>query len=187
MEKNFLNLYLNIREIKNLIDIIFCSRSCACKFSNLKQSEKRKAWNNSEENKKKLLECNPSIRRYKENPKYQFTYYLRNCKKRYKECSITLDDLYEQWQKQNGICPYSGIKLKIATYTKNHKDPIYAASIDRIDSTKGYIPGNIQFVSTCLNYLKNTMSDSDTRFVCKCIAEHFYSDRTISLSCSEAA
>lgn len=165
----------------------FCSRSCACKFSNLKQSEKRKAWSNSEENKKKLLECNPSIRRYKENPKYQFTYYLRNCKKRYKECSITLDDLYEQWQKQNGICPYSGIKLKIATYTKNHKDPIYAASIDRIDSTKGYIPGNIQFVSTCLNYLKNTMSDSDTRFVCKCIAEHFYSDRTISLSCSKAA
>ena len=165
----------------------FCSRSCACKFSNLKQSENRKIWSNSEANKENLLKHNYSVQRYINDPKYQFSYYLRNCKRRYKECSITLDDLYEQWQKQNGICPYSGIKLNIATYTKNHKDPIYTASVDRIDSSKGYIPGNIQFVSTCINYLKNTMSDSDTKFICRCIAEHFYSDRTISSSYNNAA
>lgn len=185
--KEFLKPLSEYKRNKELNRHNFCSRSCACKFSNLRQSEKRKVWNNSEENKKNLLKNNYTILRYNSDPKYQFSYYLRNCKKRYKECTITLEDLYKQWQKQNGICPYSGIKLNIATYTKNHKNPIYTASVDRIDSSKGYIPGNIQFVSTCLNYLKSTLSDSDTRFICKCIAEYFYSDRTISSSYNEVA
>lgn len=87
-----------------------------------------------------------------------------------------------KWNKQKGICPYSGISLLVPTYKKNHNNPIYSASVDRIDSTKGYIPGNIQFVSTCINYMKNTMSDEETRFMCKCIAEYFYSEGTISSS-----
>lgn len=65
-------------------------------------------------------------------------------------------------------------------------NPIYTASVDRIDSSKGYIPGNIQFVSTCINYMKNTMSDSDIRLMCKYIAEHFYSEGTISSPCVAA-
>lgn len=40
--------------------------------------------------------------------------------------------------------------------------------------------------STCINYMKNTMSDSDTRLVCKYIAEHFCSEGTISSPCIAA-
>ena len=36
------------------------------------------------------------------------------------------------------------------------------------------------------NYMKNTMSDSDTWLMCKHIAEHFYSERTISSPCIAA-
>lgn len=184
--KEFLKPLSEYKRNKSLGRHCFCSRSCAGSFSSKLISEKRKVWSNSDENKNNLIRINKS-RSYEKNPQKRFNYYLRNCRKRYKECTLTLNDLYEQWQKQNGICPYSGIQLKIATYKHNHNDPIYTASVDRIDSSKGYIPGNIQFVSTCLNYLKNTMSDSDTRFVCKCIAEYFYSERTISSSYSNAA
>lgn len=79
------------------------------------------------------------------------------------------------------------MEKSILTYQYNHNNPIFTASVDRIDSSKGYIPGNIQFVSTCINYLKNTMSDKDTRFICKCIAEHFCSEGTISSSCNNVA
>ena len=31
-------------------------------------------------------------------------------------------------------------------------------------------------------HMKSTMSDLETKFLCKCIAENFFSDRTISSS-----
>ena len=36
----------------------------------------------------------------------------------------------------------------------------YKASLDRKDSSKGYIEGNVQFVSCALNYAKNSSDDS---------------------------
>ena len=33
------------------------------------------------------------------------------------------------------------------------------ASLDRIDNSKGYIKGNIRWVSRSINYMKNDMSD----------------------------
>ena len=164
----------------------FCSRSCAMKFNSMHPTQKMIDYSNSEKNKEHLRKLKPTLHLYDRFPEKKFNYFLRNCRKRYKECTITLQDLKEQWDKQNGICPYSGISLTIPTYKKNHCNPIYNASVDRIDSTKGYIPGNIQFVSTCINYMKNTMSDSDTRLMCKHIAEHFYSEGTISSPCIAA-
>ena len=32
---------------------------------------------------------------------------LRNCKR----CNITLQDLKNQWEKQKGICPYTGVNI----------------------------------------------------------------------------
>lgn len=164
----------------------FCSRSCACKYNCCHRSQKMIDYSNSEENKQHLLEYNKRLSLSIENSERKFSYFLHNCRKRFKECTITLHDLQEQWDKQNGICPYSGIALLIPSYTKHHNNPIFTASVDRIDSSKGYIPGNIQFVSTCINYMKTTMSDEDTKFMCKCIAEHFYSGGTISSPCIAA-
>lgn len=154
------------------------------KFLSNNRTQAMKDYSNSEKNKQLLLNLNNTY--YVRYPEKIFSYFLRNCRKRYKECTLTLSDLQAQWDKQNGICPYSGIKLNIPTYKKNHNNPIYTASVDRIDSSEGYIPGNIQFVSTCINYMKNTMSDSDTRLMCKYIAEYFYSEGTISSPCVAA-
>ena len=89
----------------------------------------------------------------------KFGYHLRNIKKRGKEIDVTINDLKTQWDKQNGTCPFTGIKLVISSYAKIDKSPIYLASVDRIDSNKGYIKDNIRWVSRAINFMKNDMSD----------------------------
>jgi len=59
------------------------------------------------------------------------------------------------------VCPVFGIPLKSYIGTKVNHPPDDAMSIDRIDSTKGYVPGNVQILSMKANRLKNNMSFSD--------------------------
>ena len=77
--------------------------------------------------------------------------------KRNQEVNITIEDLKNQWDEQNGVCVFSGVKLELSSYTKIEKDPIFSASLDRIDSSKGYITGNIRWVSRTVNWMKNNM------------------------------
>ena len=76
------------------------------------------------------------------------------------------------WDKQNGICPYLNIKLVLSGYSKIEKNPIYSASIDRIDSTKGYTKDNIQWVSRSMNLMKNTMTSEQVFEIFKLINEN---------------
>ena len=87
--------------------------------------------------------------------------YLMKCMKNSnrKCCEVTLEDLNDIWNEQSGKCIYSGVDLQLPTHTNSLKDvdPWFVASIDRIDSTKPYIKGNIQFISKTLNYAKPKM------------------------------
>lgn len=47
---------------------------------------------------------------------------------------------------------------------------------NRIDSSKGYEIGNVQFISTAINYMKNTMSHEDTIKLCNIIAQKYSGD-----------
>lgn len=95
--------------------------------------------------------------------------HLRRAKYRTREFNITLDDLLNQWDKQNGICPYTGIKLIHPIRIKD-EGLIYMASLDRIDSTKGYIVDNIQFISAAANLAKNNMTHEQMIEFCKLIS-----------------
>jgi hypothetical protein len=91
----------------------------------------------------------------------KFRYHFRNIGKRNKEVDVTLEDLKSIWETQNGKCTYLGIDLVLSNYSKIQRSPVYSASLDRIDSTKGYIKGNIQWISRAMNNLKNDMSHED--------------------------
>jgi hypothetical protein len=73
----------------------------------------------------------------------------------------------------DGNCHFSGIKLKIGTYSRiNGKYDIGNASLDRIDSSKGYEEGNVVWVYKPINAMKNTFSSENFINMCKLIVEH---------------
>ena len=93
-----------------------------------------------------------------------------------------LDNLIE---KQNFKCALSGVKLNYPIYSRStvsqaksyNKNPNKArtesnASLDRIDSTKDYIPGNVQWIYYPLNAMKNTMKDKEFINLCKMVADY---------------
>lgn len=79
---------------------------------------------------------------------------------------ITLEYAYNLFVEQRKKCALSGQRLYFSIqYAKNRKDQ--TASLDRIDSTKGYIEGNVQWIHKDLNKLKGSFEDE--RFIRMCI------------------
>lgn len=98
-----------------------------------------------------------------------FREFIRRAKKRNKLGDLTLQDLLEQWEKQKGICPYSGVLLILPSY-KHKNDPIFTASLDRVDSKLPYSKTNIQYVSVAMNYMKGQLTNDETVVLCKLIS-----------------
>lgn len=146
----------------------YCSRECASKGATLKRQSKPHKLASD-----KLLEHLKHICGNKRDAYTPFRYSLRSAKRRFKDVNITLDDLKEVWEKQNGICPYTGIKLILPEDSNvNQIDFFHRASLDRIDSTKGYIKGNIQFISTPINLMKQSQTDLDVKHFLKEISNY---------------
>ena len=140
---------------------IFCSRKC-CGHGVTNNLPKEK----------NTIGLNSSNRKDDFSP---FRWHFRNIKRREsKICAITLKDLKNQWEMQKGICPYTGWKLKNME-TTNYLDQLPKtpdrASLDRIDSTKGYILGNIQFISLMAQYAKAHWKEENLFKFCEAVSE----------------
>jgi glycerol-3-phosphate dehydrogenase len=99
-----------------------------------------------------------------------FKPHFRRIKRRRHDHDITLQDLKDQWEVQLGKCAYSKVSLISDKLNRKHNiSPVYLASLDRIDSTKGYLKGNIQWVSVSMNYAKNNMSHEQMLELCEMI------------------
>lgn len=81
-------------------------------------------------------------------------------KKRNMKFNITIKQAYNLWKKQKGICALSGDKLKFAI-TANRNPDDETASLDRIDSSKGYIISNVQWIHKKLNLMKREIHQID--------------------------
>lgn len=96
----------------------------------------------------------------------RFRYYVRQANladrvARYGEPNLTVEYLSQLWQQQDGLCPYTGLPMSLPLTTKdNHirADTPAKASLDRIDSTKGYVEGNVEFVCLGVNLAKKSFS-----------------------------
>jgi hypothetical protein len=77
-------------------------------------------------------------------------------KKRGLEFNLTYDDIIVP-----EFCPVLGLKLSVNVGEKKIKDT--SPTIDRIDSTKGYICGNVVVVSWRVNRIKNNATIEELR------------------------
>lgn len=95
-----------------------------------------------------------------------FRQYLKRIRERNKkkqvgeQTDITLEFLKNQWEKQKGICPYTGIKMTLPKTTREHEQKCgpFRASLDRIDSNRGYMKDNVEFVCVVANLAKRNFS-----------------------------
>lgn len=77
--------------------------------------------------------------------------------------------LQEIWDRQNGKCAISGIDIELrAKWQKNFQ----TASLDRIDNTKGYIKGNVQWVHKDINNMKYTFTQDYFKYLCKKVTDY---------------
>lgn len=91
---------------------------------------------------------------------------ITNAKKRNIRVEITVNDIFNIYEKQNGKCIYSGISM---THNKMPSEIVedmrtlttnpYNISIDRIDSTRDYNLHNIQLVTVSINHMKWNLSE----------------------------
>lgn len=140
--------------------------------------EKKKHWDSTHpknkrmyrDNERKRVQSSPEIfLKYLFKEKIRLTRYFPKSKdKRAQEKSrspkrrvitITEDEVVALWGSQSGHCAISEMPM---LYQFNN---LRAVSIDRIDSEKGYIPGNVQLVCRWINLAKNNFSDVDIRSV----------------------
>lgn len=92
---------------------------------------------------------------YGDIPGYFFTYIKHSSKARKIKLEITIEELDRLFKSQNGHCALSGIKLTWPQqpYKANNRID-RTASLDRIDSSSGYVFGNIQWVHKDINKIK---------------------------------
>lgn len=83
------------------------------------------------------------------------------------DLAITKEYAWNTFVSQGGKCALSGLDLK---FPSKHKDKSWTASLDRIDSSKGYIEGNVQWVHKDVNIMKNKFDQEYFIEICKKIA-----------------
>ena len=143
----------------------FCGRRCAIAQANSEVG----ARGNSEER----------IAQYADNQRNDLTPFRwfiarvrYRCKGGRRQSGIDAEYLKELWDKQNGICPVTGwvMVLPPSSYGWRGIPREKRASLDRIDSSLGYLKGNVQFVVEMANLAKNRYKHEQLYEFCRAVA-----------------
>jgi len=151
-----------INRSKRLRRPLFCSRSCSVAAGNKKTPRGTAS----------------HLKKGRERDQFTpFRWFLARIKTRVKEKgknnNLTLEYLKQLWESQNGICSFTGWRMELPRHASgwNESSSPKRASLDRIDSSKGYIQGNVRFVSVIANYARNSFDDKEVIAFCKAVME----------------
>ena len=103
-----------------------------------------------------------------------FSRILEGARVRNIEVSITMEDVLDLLEKQDYKCALSGIPLIMSkTFSKDRTKQVSSttASLDRIDSSKGYVLENVQWVHKDINNIKQDYTVEELIQYCKLIYE----------------
>lgn len=138
------------RQTKRGRDVFFCSTSCSGHVAGmigLNSVDRKNVYNIAPH-------CANRLDEYS-----QYREYIRRMKRRHRKKNIDFDIdieyLKDVFEAQGGKCVVTGVDLIHASNINKN----YMASVDRIDSSKGYVRGNIRFVSATVNYAKSDQTE----------------------------
>ena len=95
---------------------------------------------------------------------------VKRAKKSNLELNITKEYIWNLFLKQDKKCALSGLDLRFATKQGINDG---TASLDRIDSSRGYVENNVQWLHKDVNYMKQDFSDDYFINTCKLISNKF--------------
>lgn len=97
-----------------------------------------------------------------------FNYIKKSAKHRNIDFNLTIEYLWDLYLKQNKKCALSGIEINLSREIINRRPnyKLITASLDRIDSSKGYVEDNVQWVHKWINIMKNSLSNNDFIYFC---------------------
>lgn len=142
----------------------FCSRKCSSIYSN---NIKPRGGN---------AESLPHFGR-KKDAFSPFRFFMRRIRSRSKtkeklsNYDCNLEYLKTIWEEQKGICPITGWVMALPIDCDNWEKSQHPknASLDRIDPSKGYVRGNIRFVSYIANLARAYYDDETLIEFCKAV------------------
>jgi hypothetical protein len=98
-------------------------------------------------------------------PAWYFKRLKANALKRAMLFEVTAKGLSALLDSQGGRCIYTDLPLVFGASTSS-------ASVDRINSSLGYVAGNLQWVHRDVNFMKSTLGDDRFVLMCRLVARH---------------
>lgn len=137
----------------------FCSRSCSTSWRN--KDEARRGIESKGSFKFRPEFAGNHARKYD----VRFSWYIYRMKKdhRFEENPDGMELNEELACVWTGKCAYTNIPLTLRDINGkcDQPNPFFVASVDRIDNSKPYGPGNIQWVSCAINMARNKHTSDD--------------------------
>lgn len=95
---------------------------------------------------------------------------VMNARYRTLECDITPESVWNLFLQQDCRCALSGIPLRFNQ--PGEQQTMTTASLDRIDSSKGYIKGNVQWVHKIVQKMKWELSQEAFVQMCRLVSNN---------------
>jgi len=115
--------------------------------------------------------CANKAKKRSSSPKNFISGILNHAAKRKQHLGFDIDLIYllNLYEQQQGRCALSGVPM---TYLAGNGRVATNISIDRIDSSAGYVRGNVQFVCNVVNRMKQDLPQNEFFVWCRRVLEH---------------
>jgi hypothetical protein len=84
--------------------------------------------------------------------------------------TLTSEAIFALLEKQGYVCALTGLPIDLAESCRKHITGETTASLDRVDSSKGYVAGNVQWLHKDVNKMKWDLSQERFVEICRLVA-----------------
>jgi len=116
--------------------------------------------------------CN-SFKGYGEITLDYFTHCKKGAKKRDMDFCVTIEYVWNKFVEQKRKCALSSLEIHFSRKKNSKYGYKQTASLDRVDSNKGYVEGNIQWVHKDINRMKQHYDEDFFIKMCHLVASTF--------------